>query len=266
MKRPPSQESREHPEQLRPGFEELQHQLEEWMQGLEQEQLFGLDLDELPDLGALPDLSRSKMQSLRTDENGTTRYELEVDVEGRVKAKVTRQPLDGEPSEEHFEADNMEAFRQAYPEVAQQFQTRQPRMFGAWPGLFGFEGQRRPQFPRPGFPSPDLRQRWPDFQELQGGQRSGRLLGVQVEVLEWDHPLRAHVALEEGLGLLVVSVNPGLLADKLGVRKHDILIRVAGHEVGEPADVRQALEGAELSRVSVTVMRQGREIELREQV
>ncbi len=191
-------------------------------------------------------------KSHRQDESGSYSYELEIDAGGHVTAKVERD-VNGEKTEETYQADSLEEFRRAHPEVADEMgvdiQTFDWRLGRG----FGFRGVPRAQ--RPALP------RLPEFEEPRPLQ--GARLGVQARELPEDDPLRFQVALDPGSGLLVVEVLPGSVAEELGVSKHDIIIRVAGQPVGTVDDVRAALRQADLGALEVTVLRQGQEQVLR---
>lgn len=262
------------------GREELDRELERWHQEMDQwneeldrlfEQLTGeLDGPGWPGGLLTPErFGTGSMNSFRIDENGVHSYELKTDENGKVTARVESEK-DGEKTEQDFEADSLEAFRDSYPEIAKEmgldgqgrdplrtfrpfrFQRDDERIpFGLEEDLFGSRRLER------GGPA------WPFQRRARSlpGRPSGQSLGVQVRVLAGDDPLRAHVALDPGIGLLVVEVVPGSLAERIDVRSNDILIQVGGQPVGEPVDVRAALEEADdLDRVEVTVLRQGREL------
>jgi S1-C subfamily serine protease len=70
--------------------------------------------------------------------------------------------------------------------------------------------------------------------------------------------LREQLDVPQG-GLVVESVLPDTLAARLGIRRNDVLLRVAGQDVASAPDVRKALgavaAGADLQ---VEVIRKGR--------
>ena len=166
---------------------------------------------------------------------------MQVGPDGRVK--VTRKKIvDGQESEESYEADSMEAFRAQYPEVAAELGVGDRLLGGRWGAL---------ELPRLGLGS------GPRSLVLPPAQQSpdGPTLGVQVRVLgDGDAP---------AAGMLVVSVVPGSIADSLDVRSGDVIVKVAGRDVAEPSDVRTALEAAGDTPVDVVVLRRGVETHLK---
>ncbi len=241
-------------------IEEWNRQLDTWMKGmLEGRGAFG------GGLGAAPG-AQGSFRTFRSDAEGSTGYELKVDADGHVTAKITRD-RDGERTEETVEAESMEQFKAEYPEVAKGlgldfdvfggpgsgFGLRVGPGFGPGSGFGG--GFRMPRSIQPwSDPGSALRQ--------VGGPR----LGVSVRAIEEGDPLRAHVALDPGIGLLVEQVVPGSLADELDVRRNDILVEVGGVEVGSPADVRAGLEASDSDGVEVEVIREGTRRVLRRNV
>jgi len=71
----------------------------------------------------------------------------------------------------------------------------------------------------------------------------GRELGVKVQ--EVGETLRDQLSLKENEGVLVTEVKPGSLAEKVGLKEHDILIKLEGKTVTDRwqfrADVLSAL-------------------------
>jgi membrane-associated protease RseP (regulator of RpoE activity) len=74
-----------------------------------------------------------------------------------------------------------------------------------------------------------------------------------------DHPLRAHVEIPEGQGLLVANVVPDGPAAKAGVKNNDILLRANDVELHEMADLVDlvATEGEKKGQIAVEVLRRG---------
>ncbi len=58
-----------------------------------------------------------------------------------------------------------------------------------------------------------------------------REFGVRVEALE--ETLRHQLGLNEGEGLQVTEVKPGSLADRAGLRKHDLILALDGAPAGD---------------------------------
>jgi hypothetical protein len=86
------------------------------------------------------------------------------------------------------------------------------------------------------------------------------LLGV-----EWDPPsdtLRAQLELATG-GVVVRRVLPGTLAERMGMRRHDVLLELAGAKLSTGDDVRKALASvADGGTVKAVVVRRAKRLEL----
>jgi S1-C subfamily serine protease len=84
-----------------------------------------------------------------------------------------------------------------------------------------------------------------------------------VLVGEISPALRSHLGLAPEEGLLVEEVLPDTRAERLGLRRYDVLLTVNGMSVGDPADVREALEKLEEDAAAhVTVVRLGKRVDL----
>jgi C-terminal processing protease CtpA/Prc len=85
----------------------------------------------------------------------------------------------------------------------------------------------------------------------------GRELGVKVQ--EIGETLRDQLSLKENEGVLVTEVKPGSLAEKAGLKEHDILIKLEGKTVTDRwqfrADVLSALGKPEFD---VEILRAGK--------
>lgn len=82
-------------------------------------------------------------------------------------------------------------------------------------------------------------------------------LGVELQDL--DEALREAFDFE-GPGVLVGEVVPGSPADRAGIEKGDIIVRVDGRQVGSPAQVVSRIRTREPGdRVKITCIRKGRE-------
>jgi serine protease Do len=82
------------------------------------------------------------------------------------------------------------------------------------------------------------------------------MLGVMLEVVE--PALASHLKLPPGRGIIVQSVATGGLADRVGLRVHDILIRVDDETVEGLQSFIRWFDGKQAgNRVSVVVLRSG---------
>lgn len=177
-----------------------------------------------------------------------------VDRQGKVTVTIERPGEDGQPESTTYEAEGADALRERHPEVWEKvkgilgadgggFRLRIGPGLRDWP--FGPRLRRWPTTPVPE-PAPQ-----PDAPRL------GFYLG------EVTPALRSHLGLAPEEGLLVQEVVPGTLAERLGLRRYDVVLRVGDRSVGSPEDVGEALGAmAEDAPVTVLVVRQGNRIEL----
>ena len=94
-----------------------------------------------------------------------------------------------------------------------------------------------------------------------GTVRRGRL-GISVEPVTSETASRA--GLSEARGLLVRSVEPGTAADRAGLREGDVITALNGVPVRDTNTLRNQVAGSlPGSEVRLTVMRNGREMQLK---
>jgi C-terminal processing protease CtpA/Prc len=87
-------------------------------------------------------------------------------------------------------------------------------------------------------------------------------LGVQPE--ELSEELRSQLDVEKGEGLLVADVVAGSPAEKAGLRKHDILLKIGGKPVKGEESLARFMEGARVGQeVTLTVLRKSKELALK---
>ena len=79
--------------------------------------------------------------------------------------------------------------------------------------------------------------------------------------------LRAHLDLDEGVGILVESVSDDSPAAKAGMKRHDILISADDNEIGEVKDLVDAVQkaGEAEKKLSVTAVRSGKVVTVKVQ-
>lgn len=181
---------------------------------------------------------------------------------------------------EIYEADDMDAFRREYPEIAKQYLdggSNRLRVFG-FDSKDPFrmdldldEDEMREKLRRfhldvpPGLTLPrtwsDARRALTPLDPRQDRVPEGRRLGVQVEGL---HPvLGEFLGFDEGEGLRIVSVVEDSLAGDLGLEEGDVLLAINGHEILSRADVAEELGKIEAGKsVEVRVNRKGRPVDL----
>ena len=86
------------------------------------------------------------------------------------------------------------------------------------------------------------------------------MIGVMCEPVSED--LRAHLDLNEGVGLIVQSVSPDSPAATAGITQHDILLIAEDKELTSTQDLIEVVQtvGAEGKSLNVTAIRAGKEI------
>ncbi|MBK6940681.1 MAG: hypothetical protein IPH13_10855 [Planctomycetes bacterium] len=196
-----------------------------------------------------------------TIENGVeNRVHVEVGADGKARATITSTDPNGDKSERKIEADDLDSLRSQAPELnaalsGLSFGTATaplPDLFHGWP----FTTPPAPEGSPRGLRRLPL---WPDsVPPMARGDAEGPKLGVQIRGIEADDPLRAHLRLESGVGLLVESVVPGSLAERIGVERFDVVTKIGDTPIGEAADVLLALKEADDGLVEVHVLRAGK--------
>ncbi len=275
--RPRGQEPQRAPGRARPvpGGANLDDMFDSLFQRLERD--FGMDVprrrffgdDFFMDLQRQMDEARQRMQQHWSDVD-----QLGPGVRGRadamqfrmgpngVKLEVEERTDDGKVETKTYAAPDLETFREKYPEVAKRHLggdgSMRLRLWrpGVHGGAFGLrswdDAQRddaqRDEPPQDEAPSDDAPQT--DAPQAATGPR----LGVYVRPVGDD--LRAFLALPQGQGLVVDSVEPDSLAARLGLREGDVLLEVAARAVGSTDDVREALQAAG-DKVQVRINRRG---------
>jgi beta-lactamase regulating signal transducer with metallopeptidase domain len=116
--------------------------------------------------------------------------------------------------------------------------------------------------------SPDNLDSRPGFPQKEGAVLAGGLprthetdedmLGADVR--QPEAVMADQLNLPPGMGLLVERITPGSPAARAGLREHDILLAVDGHEVSRsPADLKRLLEETQAgASVEVVVLRKGK--------
>ncbi|MHC4473038.1 MAG: HEAT repeat domain-containing protein [Planctomycetota bacterium] len=229
-------------------LEEHRKWLEEMLRRFEERGLlFEEDLEEL-----LDESVRSPSRSVKgvVERNGE-RLEYELTKDGHVTVKVTK---DGETKT--WEAESLEALKEKSPEAYERVRPHLGRG-----GLFRLEGDPfRFRLILPPWAEPLTPRELPPAEKRQappGGFRLGIWVGDVSE------PLRVHLKLGKGEGILVEDVVPGSLADRMGVARIDVIRAVNGVPVGSAAEVRKVLmEIEEGGKVDLSVIRKGDPLKL----
>ncbi len=185
--------------------------------------------------------------------SGSTKFELYPD--GKVELTVAEEDKEtGKKAWKTYKADSMEQFREKHPDIAKQHDIERfvPRVVE--PGEFDKWWQdwrkrldedllknRSEWFKEWRWPVEDdfekffeeqkkmleelRRRRFPGSEEEpkeKGG--GGREFGIKVEPV--SEVLAAQLDLKDGEGVQVAEVKPGSVAEKAGLRKHDVVLKL----------------------------------------
>jgi hypothetical protein len=169
-------------------------------------------------------------------------FQMRVGPDG-VAVEIKQRDANGKTETKKYEAPSLEAFREKYPDIAKQYLDRG---HGGFALRFGPDMQwNRGQvhaFPMPA-PAPL--------------DDSGPRLGIYTAQMSPD--LRTFLGLGDDEGLLVGSVAPDSLAQRLGIEKGDVVLEVNGEHVSSAQDVQRALQAADGDKVSAKINRRGQE-------
>ena len=170
---------------------------------------------------------------------------LQIGPDG-VHVEITETGKDGKVEKKTYDAPDLETFERLHPGLLKD------SGLGMGFSLRGFDpdGLARPPLP---LPLP-LR---PRAVPAAPAPTEGRRLGVTVK----DVPplLRDYLELDEGVGLMVASVQADTLAAAVGLRPNDIVVAINGAGIGAPADVARALGAiAKGDEVRIEFVRKGR--------
>jgi hypothetical protein len=159
-------------------------------------------------------------------ENGR-RLTWTLDEDGSVKVTTK----DGKDvAERTFEAKSLAELCEKNPDVAKRLEAVLPRSVRRMPSR-GTAGDGRAPFE----PQPVLGIEWSPLPDV---------LGSQLDVRS---------------GMVVENVVAGTLAERLGLRRHDVLLELDGKSVTDSADVRAALEPVKTGdKVAAVVLRAGK--------
>jgi hypothetical protein len=198
--------------------------------------------------------SGGELHAIREEDGERT--EVRRDAEGRVKVTLTRRGEDGEEETRTFEADSLEALEKEHPEA----HAKAKPLLGVREGLFGrgFRFEFPDPLPMPDAPFRGFREWAGDpFQGGPGGAEASRpVLGVGVAPV--PPVLRTQLGIPEDEGLVVETVSEDSLAARLGLLRHDVILRVNGLPVSTAAEVRAAVAAvAEGAEVRLDVLRAG---------
>ncbi len=175
-----------------------------------------------------------------------------VGPDGKAKATVTRRGEDGQEVTETFEAGSLEELKSEHPDL-----------FGNLDLRFDVRGDLGARLLRLGVARPDT--------FLRGGRllrddppprppaaSAGRpVLGVLLS--EVPEVLRTQLDVPAEEGTVVEDVTGGSLAERLGIRRHDVLLRVNGIPVSSAEEVRASVSAVKAGdEVRLQVLRKGK--------
>jgi len=188
-------------------------------------------------------------------------YTLQVLTNGKVDLTVKETDQDGKKISKTYSASSAEEFRAAHPQLVKKYELEKHL------GLKPKGGVNQDEFdewwnklkkgmpglgPVPGLDQPfdeDLQKFMEEQKELfgrlhrplkpgapetpprQSPQPGGREFGVRIETV--SEILRDQLSLKENEGVLVAEVKPGSLAEKAGLKEHDILLKLEGKPVAD---------------------------------
>lgn len=248
---PPDDIERMIPGPMPGDFREMFREMDEIMRQMEvlrgEALRFDIPLPEgIPGAGGVP----QKVEIEVWDNGQHAKYEEGVD--GSVKARIEE---DGKVKT--FEAKSRAEFMKEHPDLAKRFGLAPGRAGAALRDPFGDLGfGPRIAIPRDrAIRRPRAEARAPAREEKPPAAEPARL-GIGAD--EMPEALRAHLKVAAGQGLLVREVFPETLAERLGIERLDVLLKVAGKPVATPEDVSNALEGAKAGEdIEVEVLRAG---------
>ena len=81
-------------------------------------------------------------------------------------------------------------------------------------------------------------------------------LGVRIQPL--DRALAQKLHLPSNRGALIVDVQPGSPAERAGLKRNDVVVKLAGHEIADPGSLRNTTAALDVgSEVAVNFYRDG---------
>lgn len=188
-------------------------------------------------------------------------YTLQVLKTGRVDLTVKEADKDGKKVTKTYVAQSPEEFRAQFPELVKKYELEKhlglkPKgalnqdEFDEWwnklkkgmPGLGPVPGLDQPfdedlqkfmeeQSELLGRLRRPLKPGAPEAPPRQSPQPGGREFGVRIETV--SEILRDQLSLKENEGVLVAEVKPGSIAEKAGLKEHDILLKLEGKTVAD---------------------------------
>ena len=228
--------------------------------------------------------------------DGTKGVTFKQSPDGKVELTVPEtDEKTGKKAYKTYTADSMEDFKSKHPEVAKKYDVdqyastatldefekwwaeRRRKIFEDIPDLDKWLDDQRKQFETPDDLNKmlegqmkrfeeqmkrldELRKGLPKFEEPAPRPADGREFGVKVT--DVSETLRAQLDLKEGVGVQIDLVKPGSLAEKAGLKKHDIVVTMNGKTVTDRWEFRQEVRGAVEKGFKLEVIRGGKKQEL----
>lgn len=236
--------------------DDLRSQFEQMFERMEQD--LGVDIPRMRFFQ--DDFFRDLQQQVQAMPGTRQGMSMQIGPDGKVKVEVERRNEQGEVDREVYEAPDLETLRREHPDLLG------PAAPGG--GMQWFFGDRRggngfwnmpPLVPVPHGDrlAPRLQQRFRN--EATAPANDGPRLGIYVRP-EIPLELRQYLELTDGQGLMVEAVQPDSLAQQLGLREGDIVLRVGEQAIGTADDVQRALAQQPAGgEVTVKFLRKGAE-------
>ncbi len=219
------------------------------------------------------DFFRDLQEQMKSGGGTQKGMSMQIGPDGAVRVEIDEKNEKGEIEKKVYEAPDLETFHAQHPGMLQQ--NGLGLGLQGWPRtLRGFGGPivpgwkfdwdvdskwlqpraLQPLFPRAQDPQDQLGA--PDAVPT-APPPAGKRLGIAIRP-ELPAELREHLELEDGVGLMVESVQPGTLAESLGLLRGDIIVKIADKSIGAAVDVQEALGGIEAGKkVEVKFLRKG---------
>lgn len=216
---------------------------------------------------------------------------FETHPDGKVELTVREgESGSGKKETRTYKADSLEDFKKKYPELAAKYDLENlaPKekwnffedsqdFWEAWKKRFDkdwfWDKDPMGKLVLPWFPfGSDSLDHWVQNQKKQfdafrnleppspdGGQKKGARkaeLGIAVERV--DSALADQLGLGTGEGLVIVEVKPGSPAERAGLRRHDLLLKVNGKALTGPEELRREVEAGLKNGMDLEILRRGK--------
>ena len=199
---------------------------------------------------------------------------FETHPDGKVELTV-REPS-GAKETRTYKADSLEEFKEKYPELYARYDLENlvPKekwsfwddstdawMKRFWDNTPGFGRFVLPWFPFGSGPfdrwMKEQRKPFGDLPKLQPPVERGRAqLGITIE--RPGTALVDQLGLGENEGLVITDVKPSSPAERAGLRKHDLLLKVNGRALTGPEELRKDVETGLRNGMELEILRRGK--------